>query len=417
MSNSQAEQETPWDKMGISTAPTSSIHKIMDILWNMEKRITLCLVGDTGIGKSPIVRQWGDARGAHTYVLNFGHVSQEEVSMAMFNEDGTEFGFVCPSWLRDLNKQAEEKKCAILFLDEWNRSDKNLVNALFTLTDDRRIHDFHLHENVIVVAAMNPSEGMYLVNEAEKDPAVRKRLNFVFVTHDIVGWVQHARKNDYHPLVIDYVRAAAQHFYDVGARDAGKAFPCPANWEKVSGILKSAEASGVELTDSSVRALVAGQIGRTTMTTFMEYVRDNNTLIQPNEILYEYRAKARKRVAAMLGAVLQGGELVVDESLKLRADVLSILSEGIAMTLYSDYPDPEKVAPELGDFLADLPSDIFMSFTAEHMRKYAAAAGSRGQQYTASLSHYLQQNPRYTAAVLHTQRSKGEISRALRKSS
>jgi hypothetical protein len=261
---------------------------------------------------------------------------------------------------------------------------------------------------------MNPSDGAYLVSEAEKDHAIRKRLNFVFVTVDLIGWVEYAKKNDFHPLVIDFVRAASQHFYDAGARDAGKAFPCPANWEKVSGILRSAEKMDVKLNSTAIQVLVSGQVGHVTAAKFMEFVADKNTLIQPAEVIYDYAKKGRKRIAALLGAKIVNGEMVQEDASKVRADVLAVLAEGVAMTLYSEFPDPETIYEGLGTYLADLPADLFMSFTAEHMKKYAALAGDKGSDYTRRLSHYLMQNDRYKKAIVKLQTNKRDIGRAVR---
>ncbi len=378
-----------WEKLGIIPTSVSHVPKILDLCWGMDKKITSCLIGETGIGKTPIVQQWVAGKKGFIKMLNFGHMTQEEVSMIMFNEEGTNFDFVPPRWLLNLNEEAEKKGCAVLFLDEWNRGDKALVNALFTLTDERRIHDFHLHRNVMVVAAMNPSDGAYLVNEAEKDHAIRKRLCFLYTTHDLTGFIKHTKEAKWHELVPEFIKSDTVSLYDTKARDAGKCFPCPANWEKVSNILKSAAKMGIDLHASSVEAMVTGQIGSTTASKFMDFVRDQNVLIRPSEILHEYKgnSKVRQRVKALLTGN------------NVRHDVISNLNEGVAIELFSARPDPAVVGECLATYIADLPSDLLGSFTGQNLYAQSTTQGDKSDEYLAKLTQAMAQFPQYKARM------------------
>lgn len=395
---------TSWEKLGIGPTGIGQVPQLLDILWAMESKLTVCLVGETGIGKTPIVHQWCRNKKGFMYVLNFGHMTQEEVSMIMFSERGDSFDFVPPQWLLDLNTKAEEQGCAVLFLDEWNRGDKAMVNALFTLTDERRIHNFRLHDNVLVVSAMNPSDGSYLVNEAEKDHAIRKRLNFVYCTHDLNAFLAYTKEANWHRHVPAFLKAASTYLYDVGARDSGKAFACPANWEKVSNLLKAAERAKVDLADNSVRTLVTGQIGTTAAEKFMDFVADQNTLIQPSEILFEYTqdSNVRKRVAAVLNYTIDPETKHFKEKTsktKNRASVIGELNKGIAIELFSAMPDPAKVAVHLALYMGDMPNELLSMFAAQHLREQSATRGSEGDKYLNKLSSALAKHKPYQARM------------------
>lgn len=402
-SNDKKDLVDPWEKLGVSPTSIGAVPALLDIAWEMSPKFTVCLIGDTGIGKTPIVHQWCAARSGYMKVLNFGHMSQEEISMIMFNEQGTEFGFVPPSFLVELNKQAEEKGCAVLFLDEWNRGDKNLCNALFTLTDERRIHDWHLHKNVLVVAAMNPSDGSYLVNEAEKDHAIRKRLCMVYTNHDLSAWLDYTKKSAWHNLVPDFITAANSFLYDTGARDAGKAFPCPSNWEKVSRILLAAEKAKVDLASSAVKTLVAGQIGSVAAAKFMEFVEDQNSLIQPSEVLNDYKpnSKVRQRVAALVNCTVGKDGKLVEKKDKTtnRSSILLELCRGISVELFSMQPEPAKVAPHLAQFIGDLPNEVLSVFAVEHLKQAANDKGHAGEKYLQVISAAMQPYEPYKAKM------------------
>ena len=398
MATDKKEMVDPWEKLGVSPTSIGAVPSLLDIVWEMPAKMTVCLVGETGIGKTPIVHQWCAKRGGYMKVLNFGHMTQEEISMIMFNEQGTEFGFVPPSFLVELNKQAEEQGCAVLFLDEWNRGDKALVNALFTLTDDRRIHDWHLHRNVLVVAAMNPSDGSYLVNEAEKDHAIRKRLCMVYTKHDLMSWLDYTKKSAWHPSVPEFISSVNSFLYDVGARDAGKAFPCPSNWEKVSRILQGADKAKVDPTGVACRTLIEGQIGNVAAKKFLEFLADRNTLIQPGEVISDYKpnSNVRKRVAALLNCTIQDGKFVEKpEQAANRASILLELCSGVSVELFSSMRDPVKVAPQIALFIGDLPKEILSVFAAEHLKQAARDKGTEGDKYLNLLSSAMSQYQPY----------------------
>lgn len=403
----------PWEKLGITTLPISSVKGALDILWGMEKKITMCLMGDTGVGKTPIVEQWVRERGGYLKMLNLGHLNSDDISMSMFNETGTQYDFVPPTWLQDLNRYAEEMGVAVLYLDEWNRGDKNVVNSLFTLPDERRIHGFTLHKNVLVVAAMNPSDGTYLVNQAERDPAIRKRLNFVFVTPDLAGWLTWGAENGIDEVVLKFVHGQSALFYDVAARDAGKAFPCPANWEKVSNLVKSARKIKGGLTSSIFEALVAGQVGYVAAKKFCEFVRDRNTLIQPEEILLGYKKGGRQRVANLLGCRIVDDRMEKIPGANIRADVLANLNEGLAITLFSTKPDLEPIADNFVTYMADIPLDMYIAFVSENIKRYSATVEG-GIEYAMEMSHYLGKDARWVARTRAMHAHHAEIKKSIR---
>jgi hypothetical protein len=382
-----------WEKLGIGPTGMGQIPKLLDLLWHVSPKLTVCLVGETGIGKTPIVHQWCKRHNGFMRTLNFGHMTQEEVSMIMFTERGDTFDFIPPRWLVELNEEAEKKGLAVLFLDEWNRGDKAMVNALFTLTDERRIHNFTLHKNVLVVAAMNPSDGSYLVNEAEKDHAIRKRLNFVYCVHDLQAWVQYSKEAEFHPLVPAFIKAASTFLYDKGMRDAGKAFPCPSNWEKVSNILLAAGKARMELTDSAVRTLVEGQIGSTAADKFLRFVADQNSLIQPSEIIESYtlNSDVRKKVASLLNYRIdpQTHQFVKKDERKNSASIINELNRGLAIELFSSMPDVSKIARPLALYISDLPNELAMALAAQYLREERKNKGAQGEAYLNKLSQAL----------------------------
>jgi MoxR-like ATPase len=262
----------------------------------------------------------------------------------------------------------------ILFLDEWNRAEKQTVKAFFTIVEDRMIHGHRLPDGIQIVAAMNPSDGSYMVNEAEKDHAIRKRLTFIALTTSLAVWLDYAgNKGDFHPYVVEFVRAMPNYLYDTKLRDAGKVFPCPATWEKVSDVLKAAEANSIPLTATEVETTVGGHVGENAASKLVAYVRDNEVVINPEEVITRYadKSKVRRRV-----------QKLIDQN---RNDVLDELCGGVSATLFSKKPDPEKIAQFLARFMGDLHPEMAVSMVA-HKFSANADEAEGGDAYLGELS-------------------------------
>jgi hypothetical protein len=424
-------EETFYAKLGVPLASLKQAQKAIEI--NRYTHNVICLVGDAGIGKTQIVQQVAAARipdepfdwkgetwekSTPVRILYLAHMQAEDMgvpypSRAKRNEilqecklflqiaehtkgakgqtdlhkgarehaltlsrhlldsgspldDGT-FEFLVEKSLKDLPPEG------ILFLDEWNRADKATIKAFFTILEDRMVHGVPLvPPKVQIVAAMNPSDGAYSVNESEKDHAFRRRLSFVAVTVNPGTWLTYA-EGRFHPYVVEFIKAQPTHLYDTKLRDAGKAFPCPATWEKVSDVLTAAESRGIESTDDGVNLTVSGIIGQTVANNFMAYVKDAASVIAPEEVLKKYTEKSavRKKVTRLVKLA--------------RNDVLKELCSGISLILFSKQPDPATISMQLATFMGDLKSEMALAMI-EHDFGSAASSNDKGEAYLGDLS-------------------------------
>lgn len=429
------DQEPFFSKLGISLTSLKGAQQAIEV--NRFTGNVICLVGPAGIGKTHITRQVAAARKPLTpfrwegkewtdsvplVALYLAHMQAEDMGVpypcrARRNERLKECEF-----LFNLSAQKIDNGCAhkayvhatalakallddneldagvfefliekrlsqlppegILFLDEWNRADKQVIKAFFTLLEDRAIHGHTVvPAGVQIVAAMNPSDGAYSVNEAEKDHAFRRRLSFVAVTVNEGAWLDYA-EGKFHPYVVEYLKAMPTHLYDAKLRDAGKAFPCPATWEKVSVLLQQAEQNKVPLNNLGIELSICGSIGHAVGSQFMAYIQDQETVINPTDVLTKYTEKStvRKRVKTLVA--------------KSRHDILEELSSGVALMLLHHKPDVPAVAPYLALFLGDLHAELATNFIVYKLT--TASEGVDGvEDYLNKLSIALSKQPAY----------------------
>jgi len=432
--------DTFYSKLGIGLTGLAGARAGIDAA-RFTPYVVPCLVGDAGIGKTHIVRQiaasrtpvepfdWHGQRwetSVPVIALYLAHMQAEDIGVPYpsrarrndllkecdlfmrigaassngFGEHAREhalqlaeqaladnnvldedtFEFLVERNLRDLPPEG------ILFLDEWNRADKHVIKAFFTILEDRRVHGTDLVPmGVQIVAAMNPSDSAYSVNEAEKDYAFRRRLSFIAVAPNEQAWVRYAGdvgQGAFHFHVVEFIKAHPTALYDRKLRDAGKAFPCPATWEKVSDLLKSAETHKQPLDNDGLFCAIGGCIGMDTASMFQAYVTNNEVVIAPKDVITKYteKSKVRSRVRKLIEAN--------------RNDALGELCAGIALTLFSEQADPQTYAEHVVLFLADLKPELAMSMIEHHFGNQAEQA-ENGDAYLGDMSVVMCAFPAY----------------------
>lgn len=159
----------------------NTIKLIRDCTINNGLSIVPLLLGETGIGKTELVRELCEEEGLSLITI---HVSQIEpadlTGLYKINEWGKTDN-CSPSWLpwlevESFNEIKESKRCSadklktltsglinpkggIVFLDEVNRGHEDIRQSLYQLLNERRMHTFTLPSNYTIVAAANPSNG------------------------------------------------------------------------------------------------------------------------------------------------------------------------------------------------------------------------------------------------------------------
>ena len=137
------------------------------------------LVGHHGVGKSQGVKQFCDENELGFVDLRLGTQDVGDIlGLADFKVDdnGERIAtkFMPPDWFpMDPNSRG------LIFLDEINRARRDVLQAVFQLVLDKRIHTYELPKGWHVVAAMNPSTQDYIVTDlSDKAFLDRFRSNF-----------------------------------------------------------------------------------------------------------------------------------------------------------------------------------------------------------------------------------------------
>lgn len=364
-----------WEKLGIPTCTLNEAKEVIDLAFQTGH--VVCLVGEAGIGKTQLTRQIAVEKDWHYHAFFAAHVEREDLTGIPYPDaNGDAYKFLVEKNIWGIINNC---KPTLLVFDEWNRGDKAVMNAIFTVMEDRRFGSQLLPDHIHILACMNPSEGAYLVNEAEKDPAFRRRLCFVAVQTNETIWLQYAMgPGKFHVAVTDFIKNKPHLLNDTQTREAGKMYANPASWEKVSETCYALEKAGKEITDEKLRRLmhlkISGHVGIGSSTEFMAFVENAFTHIAPKKVLYSYPS-VRETVKTWAKDA--------DNSKLLE------LCGGVALVLISEIPRNESdtaahatwvqsVCNNLAMFTSDLPVEMLRALFSKIGTRQSEAISSSG---------------------------------------
>jgi hypothetical protein len=401
----KAADDTFASKLGIKMCTPSQYEE--QILLRAGTPDVACAIGPSGIGKTAIPKQVAAGRNKGKGVPY----------CALFMPTATQEGFFIPTTAQDTkvffdqriprtfqklleHGEAMDKKygegkvpkdlCPILAIEELNRaSDKSVTRAAFVLIGDRMIGDVHLPSCVQIVATMNPSGAGFVVNEFEKDHAMRRRLCCFGVQHSYGDFMKYAQSAKFHPKVIAFLGATPSFAYDETAQLAGKAFACPATWEVASRTCYQLDAAKIPLTAPTAEIALAGSIGEAAALAFGEFAKDHTLLVTPQDVLdtYAVGSEAQRRFKAYLTE--DGG----------RFDKISELVTGVVVRIFADTKRPaESIAKQTALFISDLPAEITMSMMSK-LAEESGRVGSDAKSYLTRINQLWAADPIYTEAL------------------
>ena len=176
-------------------------------------QITPFLWGHAGIGKSTVVKQYAEEKGYKFFPFYLGTQSDigDILGLASFvkDENGSEIAttFATPLWLKETIEycQNNPQSGAIIFLDEFNRARRDILNGMFSLALDKTFHTIKLPENCHVMAAGNPPTDEYFTTDIN-ETALMARFAHIKLEPSFNEWLQFAQNQKFEPTLVSFLK-------------------------------------------------------------------------------------------------------------------------------------------------------------------------------------------------------------------
>ena len=249
------------------------------ILRAFNKKRPIFLWGPPGIGKSEIVGQITNNVLKKSYLIDIRLSLWEPTDIKgipYFDSNSSSMVWAPPAEL-PTEEFASKYDNIVLFLDEMNSAAPAVQAAAYQLILNRRVGQYKLPDNVLIVAAGN--------READKGVTYRmpaplaNRFVHLELAVDFDDWFAWATENKIHKDVVGYLTFAKKDLYDFDPRGSSRSFATPRSWSFVSQLLSD------DLPESTLTDLVAGCVGEGLAVKFMNHRKISGQLPNPSDIL------------------------------------------------------------------------------------------------------------------------------------
>ncbi|MDP9388071.1 MAG: AAA family ATPase [Actinomycetota bacterium] len=222
--------------------------QLPDVLLHVAVTRPVFIWGQPGIGKSSLVAAFAASLGLECVSLLGTQLAPEDligVPQIFDAPTGPRSRFCPPAIVA-----RDDPYC--LFLDELNGATHEVQKAFYSLILERRLGDFHLHPEAVVIGAGNRSQDSAIVRPMSS--ALVNRLVHVHLSASPRDWLAWARAAGVHPWVLEYVALRPDHLTAAPPKHE-EPFSTPRSWHMLSDALHS---YGDGIADDDVYVLAAG---------------------------------------------------------------------------------------------------------------------------------------------------------------
>ena len=243
--------------------------QLPDLLLHVAVVRPVFIWGQPGIGKSSLVEEFASQVGLDCQTLLGTQLAAEDligVPRIVGDEDNAKSRF-CPP------ESIARDEPYVLFLDELNGASHEVQKAFYSLILDRRLGNYELHPQSVVIGAGNRAQDSAIVRPMSS--ALVNRMVHIHLVSNPRDWLAWARRNGIHPWVTDYIGQRPDHLTAVPPRHE-EPFSTPRAWHMLSDLLHSygaGSADGPEISDEMLKVLTLGTVSPAHAGQFRGFVR------------------------------------------------------------------------------------------------------------------------------------------------
>ena len=255
------------------------------------------VVGESGIGKTALAKKLAKENKWRLIVIDGNLLKEGEIgglptveSYIAMNSNGDKFEkkttiYAVHTKLRKIDEEIAKGNKVLLFIDEINRCEHTVQQELMNLILNREINGYKLHDDVNILAAMNPSSKYgsdFDYQVVDMDAAQENRFVWLNMESDHNVWLKWAMEAGIEQEVIEFISTFPEYLHKINEDDVRAT---PRSYERVSKALKIYK----EKKDSIPRAVflnvIKGNVGKVIAEEFISFIEaEHSPLISFEEV-------------------------------------------------------------------------------------------------------------------------------------
>lgn len=330
-----------------------SLKEVLPYLF--KSNVATLITGHHGVGKSQAIAQYCQETGHEFVDLRLG--TQEVGDLLGLADFETQI--VLESYVDESgNKRTREKEIkvatkffqpnwfptdpsskGIIFLDEINRARRDVLQAVFQLVLDKRIHQYKLPKGWHVIGAMNPSTEDYIVTDIS-DKAFMDRFCHIKLSPSKAEFFDFAKKRGFKPELLNFLESNPKMLQGDLEDFSLSVTPSRRSWETVHRLM------GQEVPMNLFRELCLGLVGTEATTALIKALHSDEKPITAKDVIKAYpKFKAR---------VKKYSDSKTNQQASLRFTCDDLVREAQKTTENLDKNEIKNIQ----EFLLDIPKDL-----------------------------------------------------------
>ena len=311
----------------------SNFKKVMPHL--MKANVAVHLIGEAGIGKTSIVKQFAKESGYNFIYLTLAAVEDNSDLIGLLSPVKDELGndvsvrHLKPDWF-------PETEGNIIFIDEFSRIPKALVQTMLTFILEGKLHTHYTPKNTHFILASNPPTDKYVVGDIS-DMALVSRMCHICLEPSVEEFLDFAATQKASDDMISFIQENPEMLEVKGTGYLPDIEFNRRTWlDFVSPFLLTNPPKEL------VFEVLKGLVGTVAAVKFQNHCKNSQFKIKGREILNDY------------GTVLSNRVLSHQNDL----DVLNIASEELVREIKVNQGITEQQGKNVIAFLTDLPIEL-----------------------------------------------------------
>lgn len=246
------------------------------------------VVGESGIGKTALANRLAKENNLSLIVIDGNLLKEGEIgglptveSYFSIDSNGNNIEkkttiYAVHTKLREIDEEIAKGKKVLLFIDEINRCEHTVQQELMNLILNREINGYKLHENVKILAAMNPSSKYgsdFDYQVVDMDAAQENRFVWLNMESDHEAWIKWAIEAGIEEKVIEFISTFPEYLHKINEDDVRAT---PRSYERVSKSYKLYKEKVNSIPRTVFLNVIKGNVGKVIAEEFVTFVESNN---------------------------------------------------------------------------------------------------------------------------------------------